>query len=892
MKSEQEYPSNWILGKPKGTIQDWKYPPTKEIQAKIVVYKDENNNEKRQRFYFKDYNNDVNETEKQAQIFLKNHSDNLNATKNMLRYLDEDTIEVDLGKNNYIKTDAKFIDIIEKYYMRFDDGAVLCQCGDTPIQFYKLITNYKKIKFLNSDKKDYRLCNLKESYAISSEKELDALYSYQCSINPNYNDYKKDIWILGKPSGCFITKKGEVTVRIKHNGKEYDRTLSCKKYGSEENVLKEAEKIRHIMSYEAKLTNNMIRKINDSTIQVKLNNVEKIATVDIFMLPLIQTFLWSENTDLKTDNFCTYKDKSYKKYETLMNLPIMFRRDGNQLNNCLDNLYFDKILSESDSKLLCTKKEGKTTMEINLLKIKRTYVESSYNYNQACEYTKFLLNLIDHKSIIEHSNNNIVNNDDLIKCKKYLEGKIDKIYDIVNFDYNKFIPDIDDSIGKKRMFYAFISHFLGRIKYYNEKINMIIALLNKNEYKFTVININKFDVYIPTIDTFKSDIDEIRKNKIVKKSFITMDCDNLVDDISRQNKKESYQEYTKRKCIQKYKDIVLKKGGHPLFKDEDYISAHGKLKIKCQDNHEFEITGSNLNLGKWCPECNCHQSELLTVKLMEHMFKKEFKKVRPDWLKNIDGNNLELDGYNEELKLAVEYNGVQHYKFIPHFHRDENALEKIQNHDAIKLKLCQENNVNLIVVPYTIPQDEIAQYLFDETTKLGYKPGTYDDFDIEIVNKLASQHEKTLQKIKEKDGILLKGVYMYADSELTVRCKNNHEFTTTPKNLNRDLWCDDCAHIMTDSKRKNISIGMKKFHETDEAKEKKQESHAKRSETMAKQKVETRKNVTEKQCGYCKQRLSISEFNIKTAAKDGYQTNCKKCVNEIKKGIRAKGLLD
>jgi hypothetical protein len=35
-----------------------------------------------------------------------------------------------------------------------------------------------------------------------------------------------------------------------------------------------------------------------------------------------------------------------------------------------------------------------------------------------------------------------------------------------------------------------------------------------------------------------------------------------------------------------------------------------------------------------------------------------FKSVRPGWLENpLTGRNLELDCYNEYLKLALEYNG-------------------------------------------------------------------------------------------------------------------------------------------------------------------------------------------------------------------------------------------
>lgn len=61
--------------------------------------------------------------------------------------------------------------------------------------------------------------------------------------------------------------------------------------------------------------------------------------------------------------------------------------------------------------------------------------------------------------------------------------------------------------------------------------------------------------------------------------------------------------------------------------------------------------------------------EYLCKKTIEKITKKEFFKVRPTFLKNPETNrNLELDLYNEELKLAIEFNGYQHYNFSPKFH--------------------------------------------------------------------------------------------------------------------------------------------------------------------------------------------------------------------------------
>ena len=58
-------------------------------------------------------------------------------------------------------------------------------------------------------------------------------------------------------------------------------------------------------------------------------------------------------------------------------------------------------------------------------------------------------------------------------------------------------------------------------------------------------------------------------------------------------------------------------------------------------------------------------------KVLESIFGKPFPSSRPDFLRNpVTGgiHNLELDCYNHELGLAVEYNGIQHYKFSPYIY--------------------------------------------------------------------------------------------------------------------------------------------------------------------------------------------------------------------------------
>lgn len=96
--------------------------------------------------------------------------------------------------------------------------------------------------------------------------------------------------------------------------------------------------------------------------------------------------------------------------------------------------------------------------------------------------------------------------------------------------------------------------------------------------------------------------------------------------------------------------------------------------------------------------------------------KHEFKKVRPAFLKNPKTKrNLELDLYNEELKLAVEYNGQQHHEFIPRFHGNRRRYREQVYRDDLKRELCKRAGIYLIVVRYD--EKDIGEYIRCELKK-------------------------------------------------------------------------------------------------------------------------------------------------------------------------------
>jgi len=86
--------------------------------------------------------------------------------------------------------------------------------------------------------------------------------------------------------------------------------------------------------------------------------------------------------------------------------------------------------------------------------------------------------------------------------------------------------------------------------------------------------------------------------------------------------------------------------------------------------------------------------------------------ARPDWLVNdwpgrkTPARRLELDIFIAELKLAVEFNGRQHYMFVPYFHASNAAFLAQRLRDQRKVALCREKGIDLIVVPFDTPSIE------------------------------------------------------------------------------------------------------------------------------------------------------------------------------------------
>jgi hypothetical protein len=107
--------------------------------------------------------------------------------------------------------------------------------------------------------------------------------------------------------------------------------------------------------------------------------------------------------------------------------------------------------------------------------------------------------------------------------------------------------------------------------------------------------------------------------------------------------------------------------------------------------------------------------------ILENIFEKPFTSVRPDFLRYPrTGKNLELDCYNSDLNLGLEYQGAQHAKFTPIFHESYQDFVGQLERDAYKDARCKELGIKVIYVPHTVPYDKLEEYIREELSLLGF----------------------------------------------------------------------------------------------------------------------------------------------------------------------------
>lgn len=131
-------------------------------------------------------------------------------------------------------------------------------------------------------------------------------------------------------------------------------------------------------------------------------------------------------------------------------------------------------------------------------------------------------------------------------------------------------------------------------------------------------------------------------------------------------------------------------------------SNNGKIKYKCKCDcgNEVDVIGNSLTTYHTL-SCGCLVSYW-------NMYIKQFLEenkidYKPEYIVYIGDDYYRFDFYLPQYNLFIEYDGRQHYEPVRFFGNDEDAKcihERTKKHDEIKNHYCEENNINLLRIPY------------------------------------------------------------------------------------------------------------------------------------------------------------------------------------------------
>ena len=159
--------------------------------------------------------------------------------------------------------------------------------------------------------------------------------------------------------------------------------------------------------------------------------------------------------------------------------------------------------------------------------------------------------------------------------------------------------------------------------------------------------------------------------------------------------------------------------GSILFLLLCWIFTKGVKSNKVDYDELYRLHGSERYHSNKRGEKKSNKYENECRRIVESTFGVPFVTVRPDFLKNPKtGRNLELDIYNEKLKLAIEYQGAQHRTYTPFFHKKyTDYLDQVAR-DEFKKKKCTELGIDLICIPDYIQYDNLHSYIREELRRI------------------------------------------------------------------------------------------------------------------------------------------------------------------------------
>jgi hypothetical protein len=337
------------------------------------------------------------------------------------------------------------------------------------------------------------------------------------------------------------------------------------------------------------------------------------------------------------------------------------------------------------------------------------------------------------------------------------------------------------------------------------------------------------------------------------------------------------------KLAEELKAIAEKRGGKLL--STKITNKAKKYKFKCNNQHPFFKTYSKLKAGQWCPECSSGLFERICRVAFEIIFNAKFAKDRPEWLLYENGRRLELDGYNKDLGIAFEHQGIYHFGH-DQFKSHPELYKHVQKRDEFKANKCKEMGIRLFIIPELSTRLQISDlkdYILKEAEKLSVKIDDKfkkDDFKLDYEKAYIATDTLEMYKdvLEEHNYVIYSESYLGVDHNYDFECLIHNEFfNTTLFRASRGQGCQKCRseRIVNSNKKSGQYYSFKKFIKLVEA----------NNFTFMFDKFDF-SNLSVRYPFYCNRCGEIQEFSPKGLKMDGSGRGCINCndLYEVKLG--------
>ena len=256
-----------------------------------------------------------------------------------------------------------------------------------------------------------------------------------------------------------------------------------------------------------------------------------------------------------------------------------------------------------------------------------------------------------------------------------------------------------------------------------------------------------------------------------------------------------------------YSSLAMKKGGK-LISQEEPQNSHQHLLWECARGHQWKAKANNIQNGRWCPICSGGIGERVARIYFETLWGESFPSSWPDWLRK-DGTKRQLDGYCENLGLAFEHQGRQHYEQINSKKFQRVRLDQQISGDLFKLETCLAQGIKLFQIPEIpsiTPLNKIKDVIREQCVALAVPiPSGFEErevdlkgaWDYDLMMRLHAAASTRGGKCLGNDFIGVREKYLW-------ECEKGHTWDATAESIIRSKsWCPECAFEKTRERIRN-----------------------------------------------------------------------------------------